>query len=83
MSQVQSLPSQWWWDESGPDTRRARALLEAGITPDLVVGTSIGAVNGARAEVLLTGGRPPCPFCGQPLEPTGHFCLSGGNGTLN
>ena len=25
----------------------ARALLEAGITPDLVVGTSIGAVNGA------------------------------------
>jgi NTE family protein len=25
----------------------ARALLEAGITPDLVVGTSIGAINGA------------------------------------
>src|SRR5688572_10577502 len=37
----------------------------------------------ARAEVLLAGGRPPCPYCGQPLEPTGHFCLSGGNGTLN
>lgn len=37
----------------------------------------------ARAEVLLAGGRPPCPFCGQPLEPTGHFCLSGANGTLN
>ena len=26
-AEVQSLPSQWWWDESGPDTRRARALL--------------------------------------------------------
>jgi len=37
----------------------------------------------ARAEVLLAGGRPPCPFCGQPLEPTGHFCLSPGNGSLN
>ncbi len=37
----------------------------------------------ARAEALLSGGRPPCPFCGQPLEPTGHFCLSGGNGSLN
>src|SRR5919106_4451023 len=30
----------------------------------------------ARAEALLAGGRPPCPFCGQPLEPTGHFCIS-------
>jgi uncharacterized repeat protein (TIGR03847 family) len=37
----------------------------------------------ARAEALLAGGRPPCPFCGQPLEATGHFCLGGGNGSLN
>ena len=37
----------------------------------------------ARAEELLAGGRPPCPFCGQPLDPTGHFCLAGGNGSLN
>ena len=38
----------------------------------------------ARAEALLAGGRPPCPFCGQPLEPTGHFCLGGvGDGSLN
>lgn len=37
----------------------------------------------ARAEALLAGGRPPCPFCGQPLEATGHFCLSAGNGTVN
>jgi uncharacterized repeat protein (TIGR03847 family) len=37
----------------------------------------------ARAEELVAGGRPPCPFCGQPLEPTGHFCLGGGSGSLN
>jgi uncharacterized repeat protein (TIGR03847 family) len=37
----------------------------------------------ARAEALLSGGRPPCPFCGQPLEASGHFCLSGGNGSLH
>jgi uncharacterized repeat protein (TIGR03847 family) len=37
----------------------------------------------ARAEALLAGGRPPCPYCGQPLDPTGHFCLAGGNGSLN
>jgi len=27
-----------------------------------------------RAAALVALGRPACPFCGQPLEPTGHFC---------
>lgn len=27
-----------------------------------------------RAAALIASGRPACPFCGQPLEPTGHFC---------
>src|SRR6188474_3443333 len=27
-----------------------------------------------RAEELLGAGRPACPFCGQPLDPQGHFC---------
>jgi len=27
-----------------------------------------------RAALLIAAGRPACPFCGQPLEPTGHFC---------
>jgi len=27
-----------------------------------------------RAASLIAAGRPSCPFCGQPLEPTGHFC---------
>jgi uncharacterized repeat protein (TIGR03847 family) len=27
-----------------------------------------------RAAALVAAGRPTCPFCGQPLEPTGHFC---------
>jgi uncharacterized repeat protein (TIGR03847 family) len=35
-----------------------------------------------RAEALLTAGRPACPFCGQPLDPQGHFCARG-NGALN
>jgi uncharacterized repeat protein (TIGR03847 family) len=35
-----------------------------------------------RAEALVSAGRPACPFCGQPLEPSGHFC-SRGNGMLN
>jgi uncharacterized repeat protein (TIGR03847 family) len=26
------------------------------------------------ASAVLEAGRPPCPFCGQPLDPRGHFC---------
>lgn len=26
------------------------------------------------AIAVVQAGRPPCPQCGQPLEPTGHFC---------
>lgn len=29
-------------------------------------------VSGAVA--VVQAGRPPCPMCGEPLEPTGHFC---------
>ena len=27
-----------------------------------------------RARALVSAGRPPCPFCGGPLDPTGHIC---------
>jgi uncharacterized repeat protein (TIGR03847 family) len=57
-------------DEDGPDLMRVRI-----------------APNHARAfvehaQVLVAAGRPPCPFCGQPLEATGHFCLAA-NGQQN
>ena len=26
------------------------------------------------AIAIVQAGRPPCPMCGEPLEPTGHFC---------
>jgi uncharacterized repeat protein (TIGR03847 family) len=35
-----------------------------------------------RAQRLVAAGRPACPFCGEPLEPTGHFCVQS-NGLLN
>jgi uncharacterized repeat protein (TIGR03847 family) len=28
----------------------------------------------ARAMRVLAAGRPPCPLCGQPLDPQGHLC---------
>ena len=27
-----------------------------------------------RCTASLTGGRPSCPFCGNPLDPEGHIC---------
>ena len=27
-----------------------------------------------RCQALVAAGRPPCPFCGQPLDPEGHIC---------
>jgi len=27
-----------------------------------------------RCASVVAAGRPPCPFCGRPLDPTGHLC---------
>jgi uncharacterized repeat protein (TIGR03847 family) len=27
-----------------------------------------------RARRVVAAGRPPCPLCGQPLDPSGHLC---------
>ena len=56
--------------EDGPDLLRVR----------INAADARGFVR--RAEALLIAGRPACPFCGQPLDPQGHFC-SRGNGALN
>ena len=56
--------------EDGPDLLRVR--IDAGQARRFV----------RHAEALVTSGRPACPFCGEPLEPTGHFCVQS-NGLLN
>ena len=27
-----------------------------------------------RTRAVVAAGRPPCPFCNQPLDPQGHIC---------
>jgi uncharacterized repeat protein (TIGR03847 family) len=27
-----------------------------------------------RAQSVVSAGRPPCQFCGNPLDPEGHLC---------
>lgn len=56
--------------DEGPDLLRIRITAE----------DARGFVR--RAEALLGSGRPVCPFCGEPLDPQGHFCTRG-SGALN
>ena len=54
----------------GPDVLRVR------LTPAMALGFA------QRARRIIGAGRPPCPFCGQPLRPEGHICARK-NGYLN
>ena len=49
-------------DEEGPDVLRVR------VTP------AAARSFVERAGQLVASGRPPCPLCGQPLDPQGHMC---------
>lgn len=49
-------------DEHGPD------LLRVTLTPDAARSFV------ARAHRVVRAGRPTCPLCGNPLDPTGHIC---------
>jgi uncharacterized repeat protein (TIGR03847 family) len=49
-------------DEDGPDLLRVRISLDA--ARSFV----------ARAGRVVAAGRPPCPLCGNPLDPQGHIC---------
>ncbi|HYN47291.1 MAG TPA: DUF3090 family protein, partial [Candidatus Nanopelagicales bacterium] len=49
-------------DPDGPDLVRVR------LTP------TRARAFAERALRTVASGRPPCPVCGQPLDPTGHLC---------
>ena len=49
-------------DEDGPDLFRVRISADA----------ARAFVD--RAMRVVGAGRPPCPLCGQPLDPGGHIC---------
>ena len=49
-------------DQEGVDT------LRVWLTP------AYARAFAARARAVVAAGRPPCPFCTQPLDPAGHIC---------
>ncbi len=50
------------------DDEEGRSLLRVTIS-----GSSARAFA-KRALALVSAGRPPCPFCANPLDPEGHVC---------
>lgn len=40
----------------------------------VVLAPAVARAFAQRCASALEGGRPSCPFCGQPLDPTGHIC---------
>lgn len=47
-----------------PDTHVLKVSLSASAAREFV----------RRSLAMVAQGRPPCPFCGGPLDPTGHIC---------
>jgi uncharacterized repeat protein (TIGR03847 family) len=45
-----------------------RDVVRVELEPQAALRFASGALEVVRA------GRPPCPLCGAPLDPTGHFC---------
>ncbi len=48
--------------------------VEARTTVRVVLQPVLARAFARRAQALISAGRPPCPFCGGPLDPTGHVC---------
>jgi len=46
-----------------------RDVVRVELEPQAALHFASGALEVVRA------GRPPCPLCGAPLDPTGHFCV--------
>ncbi len=75
------------WDPAGPsvvieashDDSESEGETEAAgaaVTDTLRVsmGPSQARAFAQRTKALISAGRPPCPFCGGPLDPQGHVC---------
>jgi uncharacterized repeat protein (TIGR03847 family) len=60
-----------------PETAEATLLEDTDEGPDaLRVRLHHSAIHGfiERARRVISAGRPPCPLCNQPLDPSGHLC---------
>jgi uncharacterized repeat protein (TIGR03847 family) len=62
-------------EEGSEDSQEALSLTPAAGSVLRVSITGVQArVFAHRAAAVVAQGRPPCPFCGSPLDPEGHIC---------
>ena len=55
-------------EESGEDEAEPDEVLLVSLPP------AVARAFSKRAQSVVAAGRPPCQFCGQPLDPAGHLC---------
>jgi len=65
-------------DEARPEGDEAKPQTEQRDDPETVLRVVIepapARAFARRCSKVVAAGRPPCPFCGGPLDPTGHIC---------
>jgi uncharacterized repeat protein (TIGR03847 family) len=64
-------------DENEDDDEPGMVASDLTEGPDLVrvqLDTDAALAFASGALAVVQAGRPPCPQCGAPLDPTGHFC---------
>ena len=63
--------------EDGEDEPDEEDEDDASEGPDLLrvhIPAGVARAFVDRAQRVVAAGRPPCPFCGMPLNPEGHIC---------
>jgi uncharacterized repeat protein (TIGR03847 family) len=55
-------------EQAGEDEPEPDELLVVSLPP------AAARAFSKRAQSVVAAGRPPCQFCGQPLDPAGHLC---------
>jgi uncharacterized repeat protein (TIGR03847 family) len=64
-------------ENSEPEDDDLEQLVEEPTAEELLVVSLPPAEARAfcqRAQAVVAAGRPPCQFCGNPLDPSGHLC---------
>jgi uncharacterized repeat protein (TIGR03847 family) len=61
-------------DEEGDATLEPEQPGEDETVLRIVIDPAPARAFARRCSKVIAAGRPPCPFCGGPLDPTGHIC---------
>jgi len=61
-------------DEEGDPVVEPELTGEPETVLRVVIEPALARAFARRCTKVVAAGRPPCPFCGGPLDPTGHIC---------